>query len=61
MTKAWIPILNLLAWKLKPKFFWENKKVKWPPLKSGFKKTLKFHTYLKFQVSLEACLLLAVP
>lgn len=60
MTKAWIPILNLVAWKLKLKFFQKNKN-KMATSNNVFKKTLKFqfiHTYSFKCPQVEACFLL---
>lgn len=49
------------TWKLKLKFLQENKKVKQFSLMNDLKETLKFYTFLKFQVSLGAYFLLIVP
>lgn len=46
--------------KMKTSFFRE-KIVTWLTLMDGIKETLKFCTYLKFQVSLETCFLLIMP
>lgn len=41
--------------------FSREKTVTWRTLMDGIKETLKFCTYLKFQMSLETCFLLMIP